>query len=192
MEFLSEKFALKSPPGKNSDFYMGAGGSLEHVMETLDNESFYSKASAAKCVQAFGPLPRAEHHVRLDRTSPCQDSSGEWPRPARAAAARRAAAVQVGCARRGGSCGARGAGPGRPAGGVSAHADFRGEREHPDPGSDCAIGNGRCRGPGVSYPSPGSALGALNGRGEWRSQALGREERSAIAAPEGRSLRPVR
>ncbi|KAB1269777.1 ALX homeobox protein 1, partial [Camelus dromedarius] len=75
MEFLSEKFALKSPPSKNSDFYMGAGGALEHVMETLDNESFYSKASAGKCVQAFGPLPRAEHHVRLERTSPCQDSS---------------------------------------------------------------------------------------------------------------------
>ena len=79
MEFLSEKFALKSPPSKNSDFYMGAGGALEHVMETLDNESFYSKASAGKCVQAFGPLPRAEHHVRLERTSPCQDSSGESP-----------------------------------------------------------------------------------------------------------------
>lgn len=87
MEFLSEKFALKSPPSKNSDFYMGAGGALEHVMETLDNESFYSKASASKCVQAFGPLPRAEHHVRLERTSPCQDSSGESQAPAGAAAA---------------------------------------------------------------------------------------------------------
>lgn len=30
-------------------------------------------------MQAFGPLPRAEHHVRLERTSPCQDSSGESP-----------------------------------------------------------------------------------------------------------------
>lgn len=79
MEFLSEKFALKSPPSKNSDFYMGTGGALEHVMETLDNESFYGKATAGKCVQAFGPLPRAEHHVRLDRTSPCQDSSGKLP-----------------------------------------------------------------------------------------------------------------
>ncbi|KAL0611361.1 ALX homeobox protein 1 [Plecturocebus cupreus] len=75
MEFLNEKFALKSPPSKNSDFYMGAGGPLEHVMETLDSESFYGKASASKCAQAFGPLPRAEHHVRLERTSPCQDSS---------------------------------------------------------------------------------------------------------------------
>lgn len=81
MEFLSEKFALKSPPSKNSDFYMGTGGALEHVMETLDNESFYGKATAGKCVQAFGPLPRAEHHVRLDRTSPCQDSSGKSPGP---------------------------------------------------------------------------------------------------------------
>lgn len=78
MDFLSEKFALKSQPSKNSDFYMGAGGSLEHVMETLDNESFYSKTSGSKCVQqAFNPLQRAEHHVRLERTSPCQDNSGE-------------------------------------------------------------------------------------------------------------------
>lgn len=77
MDFLSEKFALKSQPSKNSDFYMGAGGSLEHVMETLDNESFYSKTSASKCVQAFNPLQRAEHHVRLERTSPCQDNNGE-------------------------------------------------------------------------------------------------------------------
>lgn len=60
---------------------MGTGGALEHVMETLDNESFYGKATAGKCVQAFGPLPRAEHHVRLDRTSPCQDSSGKSPAP---------------------------------------------------------------------------------------------------------------
>lgn len=76
MDFLSEKFVLKSP-SKTSDFYMGAGGTLEHVMETLDNESFYSKTPASKCVQAFNPLPRAEHHVRLERTSPCQDSNGE-------------------------------------------------------------------------------------------------------------------
>ncbi|KAJ7410318.1 hypothetical protein WISP_109163 [Willisornis vidua] len=74
MDFLSEKFALKSQPSKNSDFYMGAGGTLEHVMETLDNESFYSKTSGSKCVQAFNPLQRAEHHVRLERTSPCQDN----------------------------------------------------------------------------------------------------------------------
>lgn len=79
MDFLSEKFALKSQPSKNSDFYMGAGGTLEHVMETLDNESFYSKTSGSKCVQAFNPLQRAEHHVRLERTSPCQDSNGESP-----------------------------------------------------------------------------------------------------------------
>lgn len=79
MDFLSEKFALKSQPSKNSDFYMGAGGTLEHVMETLDNESFYSKTSGSKCVQAFNPLQRAEHHVRLERTSPCQDNNGESP-----------------------------------------------------------------------------------------------------------------
>ncbi|KAI5942482.1 ALX homeobox protein 1 [Manis javanica] len=64
------KWSCLSNPGPDAP---RQGGALEHVMETLDNESFYSKASAGKCVQAFGPLARAEHHVRLERTSPCQD-----------------------------------------------------------------------------------------------------------------------
>ncbi|KAM5170702.1 ALX homeobox protein 1 [Mantella aurantiaca] len=76
MDFLSDKFTLKSQPGKNSDFYMGAGGTLEHVMESLDNESFYSKNPGNKCaVQAFNAIQRNEHHVRIDRSSPCQDSN---------------------------------------------------------------------------------------------------------------------
>lgn len=78
MDFLSEKFALKSQPGKNSDFYMGAGGTLEHVMESLDNEPFYSKNPANKCaVQTFNAIQRNEHHGRIDRSSPCQDSNGK-------------------------------------------------------------------------------------------------------------------
>ncbi|XP_069483842.1 ALX homeobox protein 1 [Ambystoma mexicanum] len=74
MEFLGDKFGLKSQPGKNSDFFLGSGG-LEHVMETLDNESFYSKNPAGKCVQAFNCIPRNEHHGRLERASPCQQES---------------------------------------------------------------------------------------------------------------------
>ncbi|CAH2277665.1 ALX homeobox 1 [Pelobates cultripes] len=74
MDFLSEKFALKSQSNKNSGFYMGAGGNLEHVMETLDNESFYSKTPANKCVQAFNAIQRNDH-VRMERSSPCQDSN---------------------------------------------------------------------------------------------------------------------
>lgn len=124
MEFLSEKFALKSPPSKNSDFYMGAGGALEHVMETLDNESFYGKAAAGKCAQAFGPLPRAEHHVRLERTSPCQDSSGEWPAPAPAGVRRAGRPARAGRARAGRASG----------GGVSVKPALWGDGKDPEPG----------------------------------------------------------
>uniref|UniRef100_A0A8C5QNQ2 ALX homeobox protein 1 n=1 Tax=Leptobrachium leishanense TaxID=445787 RepID=A0A8C5QNQ2_9ANUR len=76
MDFLSEKFSMKNQPNKNSDFYMGAGGNLEHVMETLDNEPFYSKNPASKCVQAFNAIQRNEqHHLRMDRSSPCQENN---------------------------------------------------------------------------------------------------------------------
>ncbi|XP_056425369.1 ALX homeobox protein 1 [Hyla sarda] len=72
---LSDKFSLKTQNNKaNSDFYMGAGGALEHVMDTLDNDSFY-KNPVGKCVQAFSAIQRNEHHVRIDRSSPCQDSN---------------------------------------------------------------------------------------------------------------------
>ncbi|KAJ1161910.1 hypothetical protein NDU88_002390 [Pleurodeles waltl] len=72
MDFLSEKFALKSQT-KGSEFFLGSGG-LEHVMETLDGEAYYSgKGPGGKCGPPFSGLPRAEQHVRLDRASPCQD-----------------------------------------------------------------------------------------------------------------------
>lgn len=146
MEFLSEKFALKSPPSKSSDFYMGAGGALEHVMETLDNESFYSKASAGKCVQAFGPLPRAEHHVRLERASPCQDSGGESP-------ARAAAPVRTP------RCGD---GRGRLAGGKGRGKGERGSRR--------ARGRGRQRNCGAFRSS---VLAAANFAGQRKDEAPG-------------------
>ncbi|XP_077117210.1 ALX homeobox protein 1 [Ranitomeya variabilis] len=73
---LSDKFSLKTQGGKaGSDFYLGAGGALDHVMDTLDNDSYYSKNPVGKCVQAFSAIQRNEHHVRIDRSSPCQDSN---------------------------------------------------------------------------------------------------------------------
>lgn len=75
---LSDKFSIKTQNSKaGSDFYMGAGGALEHVMDTLDNDSFYNKNPVGKCVQAFSAIQRNEHHVRIDRSSPCQDSNGK-------------------------------------------------------------------------------------------------------------------
>ncbi|XP_053575781.1 ALX homeobox protein 1 [Bombina bombina] len=75
MDFLSEKFAMKSQPSKNSDFYIGAGGTLEHVMDNLDNDSFYNKNPSNKCAQAFNAIQRTDHHVRMERSSPCDDTN---------------------------------------------------------------------------------------------------------------------
>ncbi|XP_048357105.1 ALX homeobox protein 1 isoform X1 [Sphaerodactylus townsendi] len=74
MDFLSDKFALKSPPaaaGKGGEFYLPAGGPLEHVMEALDGggEAFYGKGS--KCVAQAPYNP----HGRLDRASPGRDGA---------------------------------------------------------------------------------------------------------------------
>uniref|UniRef100_A0ACB8FNQ9 Uncharacterized protein n=1 Tax=Sphaerodactylus townsendi TaxID=933632 RepID=A0ACB8FNQ9_9SAUR len=76
MDFLSDKFALKSPPaaaGKGGEFYLPAGGPLEHVMEALDGggEAFYGKGS--KCVAQAPYNP----HGRLDRASPGRDGAAE-------------------------------------------------------------------------------------------------------------------
>ncbi|XP_073412969.1 ALX homeobox protein 1 [Dendrobates tinctorius] len=74
---LSDKFSLKPQGGKaGSDFYLGAGGALDHVMDTLDNDSYYSKTPVGKCVQqAFSAIQRSEHHGRMDRSPPGQDGS---------------------------------------------------------------------------------------------------------------------
>ncbi|KAL7982559.1 hypothetical protein Chor_010157 [Crotalus horridus] len=74
MEFLSDKFGLKSPPaaaGKSSDFYLASGAPLEHVMEALEGgEAFYAKGGG-KCVGQAAYAP----HGRLERTSPARDGS---------------------------------------------------------------------------------------------------------------------
>lgn len=74
MEYMDDKFALKSQAIKGIDYYTGSGGALDQVMESLDSVQYYSKTSP-KCVQAFG-LQSSEHHTRMDRSSPCADQNG--------------------------------------------------------------------------------------------------------------------
>lgn len=69
MEYLSDKFSLKSPAIKGSDYYM------DQVMETLDNVQYYNKASP-KCVQAF-PMQSNDQHSSMDRSSPCDNQSSK-------------------------------------------------------------------------------------------------------------------
>ncbi|KAK2842683.1 hypothetical protein Q5P01_012883 [Channa striata] len=58
MEYMEDKFALKSQAMKASDYYM------EQVMESLDGAQYFPKSSA-KCVQAFG-LQGGEHREHND------------------------------------------------------------------------------------------------------------------------------
>ncbi|XP_060101133.1 ALX homeobox protein 1 isoform X2 [Heteronotia binoei] len=77
MDFLSDKFALKSPPaatGKGGEFYLPPGAPLEHVMEALDgggggSEAFYGKGGKCVAQAAYNP------HGRLDRASPGRDGA---------------------------------------------------------------------------------------------------------------------
>lgn len=64
MEYIEDKFALKSQAMKASEYYM------DQVMESLDSAQYFNKPSP-KCAQAFG-LQGAEH-----RSPPCGDQSGE-------------------------------------------------------------------------------------------------------------------
>ncbi|XP_056138550.1 ALX homeobox protein 1 [Lampris incognitus] len=79
MEYMDDKFALKSPAVKGGDYYMGSGGALEQVMEGLDGVQYYSKASP-KCVQVFG-LQSGEQHARMERASPCTEQSAHYGGP---------------------------------------------------------------------------------------------------------------
>lgn len=65
MEYMEDKFALKSQAMKASDYYM------DQVMESLDSAQYFTKSSP-KCVQAFG-LQSGEH-----RSSPCGDQTREY------------------------------------------------------------------------------------------------------------------
>lgn len=69
MEYLSDKFSLKSQAIKGSDYYM------DQVMETLDNVQYYNKTSP-KCVQAFS-MQNNDHHTTMDRSSPCDNQNSK-------------------------------------------------------------------------------------------------------------------
>lgn len=69
MEYLSDKFSLKSQAIKGSDYYM------DQVMETLDNVPYYNKTSP-KCVQAFS-MQSNEQHSTMDRSSPCDNQNSK-------------------------------------------------------------------------------------------------------------------
>ncbi|XP_076742241.1 ALX homeobox protein 1 isoform X2 [Maylandia zebra] len=68
MEYMEDKFALKSQAMKASDYYM------DQVMESLDSAQYFTK-SPPKCVQAFG-LQSGEH-----RSSPCGDQTPSYSVP---------------------------------------------------------------------------------------------------------------
>ncbi|TKS73911.1 ALX homeobox protein 1 [Collichthys lucidus] len=68
MEYMEDKFALKSQTMKASDYYM------DQVMENLDSAQYFTKSSP-KCVQAFG-LQSGEH-----RSSPCGDQNANYGVP---------------------------------------------------------------------------------------------------------------
>lgn len=69
MEYLSDKFSLKSQAIKGSDYYM------DQVMETLDNVQYYNKTSP-KCVQAFS-MQSNDQHTTMDRSSPCDNQNSK-------------------------------------------------------------------------------------------------------------------
>ncbi|CAB1430503.1 unnamed protein product [Pleuronectes platessa] len=68
MEYMEDKFTLKSQAMKASDYYM------DQVMESLDSAQYFTKSSA-KCAQAFG-LQSVEH-----RSSPCGDQNASYGVP---------------------------------------------------------------------------------------------------------------
>lgn len=71
MEYMEEKFALKSQVMKSSDYYM------DQVMESLDGGQYFTKSSP-KCAQAFG-LQSSE-----PRSSPCGDQNAGYGAPNKA------------------------------------------------------------------------------------------------------------
>ncbi|XP_006633612.1 ALX homeobox protein 1 [Lepisosteus oculatus] len=79
MEYMNEKFSMKSQAVKGNDFYIGSGGTLDQVMESLESVQFYNKTSL-KCGQAFN-LQNNDHQGRLERSSPCKDQNANYGVP---------------------------------------------------------------------------------------------------------------
>ncbi|KAL4659458.1 ALX homeobox protein 1-like [Arapaima gigas] len=73
MEYIAEKFSMKA-----SEFYLGSGGSLEQVVDGLENSHYYR--NSPKCLQAFH-TQNNELHPRLEPPSPCGEHNGERDAP---------------------------------------------------------------------------------------------------------------
>ncbi|KAL4656783.1 ALX homeobox protein 1-like [Arapaima gigas] len=80
MEYMADKFSMKSQALKGGQYYMGSSSSLEPVMENLDSVQYFSKGSP-KCVQTFS-LQNSDCHARLEPSPPCQDHTGGGFAPA--------------------------------------------------------------------------------------------------------------
>lgn len=75
MEYMTDKFPMKSEAIKGSEYYMGSGSTLEQVMESLESVQYYDKTSP-KCVHSHSyTLQNSEQHSRMDRASPCDNQS---------------------------------------------------------------------------------------------------------------------
>uniref|UniRef100_A0A4W3GH61 ALX homeobox protein 1 n=1 Tax=Callorhinchus milii TaxID=7868 RepID=A0A4W3GH61_CALMI len=68
MEFTSENFSMAGHQSKGNEYYMGAGETLEQVMESMEGGPFYSKNSS-KRIQAFINMESSEQHEK--RSSCC-------------------------------------------------------------------------------------------------------------------------
>ncbi|XP_072407737.1 ALX homeobox protein 1 [Chiloscyllium punctatum] len=66
MEFTSENFSVAGHHSKGSEYYMGAGATLEQVMESMEGGSFYNK-NASKRIQAFINMDSNEHPERIGK-----------------------------------------------------------------------------------------------------------------------------
>ncbi|KAK1785211.1 hypothetical protein P4O66_018226, partial [Electrophorus voltai] len=76
MEYLTDKFTLKSQARKCSDYYTGPGSTLDQGMEILDSTQYYSKTSP-KCVQTYSHQ-NSDHHTHMKRCSPCGNQNTHY------------------------------------------------------------------------------------------------------------------
>uniref|UniRef100_UPI00398EA8F7 ALX homeobox protein 1 n=1 Tax=Pristiophorus japonicus TaxID=55135 RepID=UPI00398EA8F7 len=74
MEFTSENFSIVGHHSKGNEYYMGAGATLEQVMESMEGASFYNK-NASKRIQTFINMESNEHHERIGKTSVQDDGA---------------------------------------------------------------------------------------------------------------------
>ncbi|KAI4901648.1 hypothetical protein NFI96_012824 [Prochilodus magdalenae] len=73
MEYMTDKFPMKSEAIKGTEYYMGTGNTLEQVMESLESVQYYDKTSP-KCVHSYS-LQNSEQHSRMERASPCDNQN---------------------------------------------------------------------------------------------------------------------